>query len=192
MKIRWRRLCVVILHSGFRNELTFENFYQMIFLQANHRPGVGKIFPENINSLSQKSSHYCIIHHQANSLWYYLTWHKSPSRYSIKVESLWYCLARCKTQTRCCIQSQLAIVPKVNLLLCQEGGEDPQNALSCRSLSAKEPLIIGLFDGKWPVKIRHPMHLGPVCNIESTCCCNIWHQVNLLLYYLLSSRYCNI
>ena len=26
-----------------------------------------------------------------------------------------------------------------------QGGEDPSDALSCRSFSAKEPLIIGLF-----------------------------------------------
>jgi len=40
-----------------------------------------------------------------------------------------------------------------------QGGEDPQDALSCRAFSAKEPLIIRLFCGKWPVKIRHAMHL---------------------------------
>ena len=32
-------------------------------------------------------------------------------------------------------------------------------ALNCRSLFAKEPLIIGLFCGKWPLKMRHPTHL---------------------------------
>jgi len=31
--------------------------------------------------------------------------------------------------------------------------------ISCRSFSAKEPLSIELFCGKWPVKIRHPMDL---------------------------------
>ena len=40
-----------------------------------------------------------------------------------------------------------------------QGGEDPQDALSCRSFFAKEPLIIGLFCGKRPVKIRHSMGL---------------------------------
>ena len=39
------------------------------------------------------------------------------------------------------------------------GGEDPQDALSCRSLSAQEPSIIGLFCRKWPTKIKHPMGL---------------------------------
>ena len=34
------------------------------------------------------------------------------------------------------------------------------HALSCRSFFAKEPLIIGLICGKWPIKIRHPMGLG--------------------------------
>jgi len=34
------------------------------------------------------------------------------------------------------------------------------------SLFAKEPLIIGLFCGKWPLKIRHPMGLHhPIANI---------------------------
>jgi len=43
-------------------------------------------------------------------------------------------------------------------------GEDAQDAFSCKSLSAKEPLIIGLFCGKCPLKIRHPMHLRhPAC-----------------------------
>jgi len=42
---------------------------------------------------------------------------------------------------------------------CIEGGEDPLDALSCRSFFAKEPLIIWLFCGKWPMKIRHPVGL---------------------------------
>ena len=29
-----------------------------------------------------------------------------------------------------------------------QGGEDPEDASSCRSFSAKTPLIIGLFCGK--------------------------------------------
>ena len=40
-----------------------------------------------------------------------------------------------------------------------QGGEDASDALSCRSLSAKEPLNTGLFRGSWPLKIRHAMHL---------------------------------
>jgi len=40
-----------------------------------------------------------------------------------------------------------------------QGGKYAQDALSCRSLSAKEPLIIRLCCGKWPIKIRHPMGL---------------------------------
>jgi len=38
-----------------------------------------------------------------------------------------------------------------------QGGEDALDALTCRSLSAKEPIIIWLFCEKWPTKIRHPM-----------------------------------
>ena len=39
------------------------------------------------------------------------------------------------------------------------GGEDAEDALSCRSYSAKEPRIIRLFCGKWPIKITHPVRL---------------------------------
>ena len=38
-------------------------------------------------------------------------------------------------------------------------GKDSQDALSCRSFFAKEPLIIGLFCRKRPPKIRHHMSL---------------------------------
>ena len=33
------------------------------------------------------------------------------------------------------------------------------DASGCRSFYAKEPLIIGLFCGQWPIKTRHPMYL---------------------------------
>jgi len=44
-------------------------------------------------------------------------------------------------------------------LRCVQGGDDPLDALNCRSFFAQEPIIIGLFCGKWPVKMRHPMDL---------------------------------
>ena len=45
-----------------------------------------------------------------------------------------------------------------------QGGKNPYDALRCRSLSAKEPPITGLFCGKRCMKIRHPMGLRyPVC-----------------------------
>jgi len=45
-----------------------------------------------------------------------------------------------------------------------QGGEPPLDAVSCGSLSAKEPLSIGFFCGKGPTMIRHPMRLRhPVC-----------------------------
>jgi len=49
-----------------------------------------------------------------------------------------------------------------------QGGEDSWDALSCRSCFEKEPLIIGLFCGKWPVKIRHPMALRHPVYTDST------------------------
>jgi len=47
---------------------------------------------------------------------------------------------------------------KIHLELIQ-GGEDAQDALSCRSLSAKKPLILRALVRKRPMKIRHPMTL---------------------------------
>jgi len=46
----------------------------------------------------------------------------------------------------------------ISLAKCVQGGENAQDALSRRSLSAKEPLIWGLFCGKW-LELRMPMHL---------------------------------
>jgi len=45
---------------------------------------------------------------------------------------------------------------EVRIRLCLQGGEDAYDALSCRSVSTKERLIIGLLCEKWHVKIRHP------------------------------------
>jgi len=40
--------------------------------------------------------------------------------------------------------------------------------ISCRSFFAKEPQSIGLFCGKWPIKIRHPMTLRhPVSRLKN-------------------------
>jgi len=39
---------------------------------------------------------------------------------------------------------------------------------------AKEPMIMGLFCGKWPIKIRHPVHLRrpvPFSHIQSPMVC---------------------
>jgi len=61
-----------------------------------------------------------------------------------------------------------------------QGGEDAQDAFSCRCLSAKKPLIIWLFCGKYSMKIRHSMHLHhPVwifCAGDMTIAysCRIW------------------
>jgi len=42
--------------------------------------------------------------------------------------------------------------------------------LSCRSLSAKEPLIVELFCGKWPLKMKQPMDVRhPVFLSHVTC-----------------------
>jgi len=71
-----------------------------------------------------------------------------------------------------------------------QSGEDAQDALICRSLSTKEPLIIGHFYGNSLMKIRYPTYLHhPVCdyNVHNVslgkrliCDCN---QV-LVIHYL--------
>jgi len=84
-----------------------------------------------------------------------------------------------------------------------QGGEDQQDALSCRSFFAKEPLIIGLFCGKWPIKIRHSLGLRhPVmssfisiycimfnilyCGLTSIICLSIYLRcIHLSIYILL-------
>jgi len=55
------------------------------------------------------------------------------------------------------IYSELFTVEKPCEKFCLQGAQD---ALSCRSLSTKEPPIIGLFCGKCPVETRHLTCLG--------------------------------
>jgi len=57
-----------------------------------------------------------------------------------------------------------------------QGGEDSWDPLSCRSFSTTEPLNIGHFCGKWPIKIRDPMSLRhPV----------LWHRISKCRHYKL-------
>jgi len=47
---------------------------------------------------------------------------------------------------------------------------------SCRDLSATEPLMIGLFWGKWPMKIRHSMGFD-------LCICTVrWWPIECLIF----------
>jgi len=56
---------------------------------------------------------------------------------------------------------------------------NPLDALSCRSFFAKEPLIIGLFCGKGPLKIRHPMGLrDPVHILHIHVCICIYIHIS--------------
>ena len=48
-----------------------------------------------------------------------------------------------------------------------QGGKDALGAVICRSLSAKEPIIVGLICGERPTNIRH---LLPLCH-PVTCRC---------------------
>jgi len=58
-----------------------------------------------------------------------------------------------------CMGESYHIYTWVDISYIIQRSEDPFDASSCRSFPAKEPLIIGLFCGKWPIKIRHPMGL---------------------------------
>ena len=49
-----------------------------------------------------------------------------------------------------------------------QGGEDSWDPLSCRSFCTTEPLNIGHFCGKWPIKIRDPIGLGHTVYDESS------------------------
>ena len=82
----------------------------------------------------------------------------------------------CHTHTHIClflryIHTHIYVI-RTHIYVCQlgadqlQGGDDAWDALSCRSLSAKEPLIMGPFCGKRPIKIRHPRRLcHPVCSV---------------------------
>ena len=52
-----------------------------------------------------------------------------------------------------------AIIHRALLGTWIKGGEDSEDALSCRSCSAKEPLIVGFFCGKRSMERRHSMAL---------------------------------
>jgi len=59
------------------------------------------------------------------------------------------------------------------------GWRRPIGCLSCRSFFAKDPLIIGFFCGKWPVKIRPPVGLRrPMLHADTTTHPHI-HSVSL-------------
>jgi len=66
---------------------------------------------------------------------------------------------------------------------CAElGGEDAEDAFSCRSLSAKEPHIIELFCGEWPIKIRHPMGVCHLVRHSREEACEYMHDTHILIY----------
>jgi len=65
----------------------------------------------------------------------------------------------------------------VRVCLSLQGVEDPYDALSRRSFSAKEPLISGSFCGKWPTKIRHSMSLRHT--VHACICLTSWHGTHI-------------
>ena len=69
-----------------------------------------------------------------------------------------------------------------------QGGEDPYDALSRGLLSVKEPLITGLFCGKWPLKIRHAMGL---CHPASRSCDSCMHMCDMTCVWMSYVTYIN-
>jgi len=53
--------------------------------------------------------------------------------------------------------------------------------ISCRSFFAREPLMKGLFCGKWPVKIRHPM--GLCHSVQVPWLINIYDMTDLYTWH---------
>jgi len=66
------------------------------------------------------------------------------------------------------------------------GWRRPWDAVTCRSLSAKEPIIIGLFCGKWPIKIRYPMGLGDLVAVDT---CLLLSKCSLYIYHVWCDTY---
>jgi len=87
-----------------------------------------------------------------------------------------------------CVTLQKTVCP----LLVPQSGKDP-DALSCRSFSANEPLIIWLLCKKWPLKMRYPTGLRVatmywvvvynICVRIASCDCTYWvHSEYPLIY----------
>jgi len=70
------------------------------------------------------------------------------------------------------------------VVVAVQGAENSKDASSCLSFFAKEPLIIRLFCGKWPMKIRHPMTprhsvsdmMLHICHVTWMSQCHITHE----------------
>ena len=74
----------------------------------------------------------------------------------------WYRVAKMHRMSR-----RIACRRRMSCLLVQ-GGENTSDAFGCRSFSAKEPLIRGLFCGKRSVKTRHSLRLcNPVLKAQN-------------------------
>ena len=67
---------------------------------------------------------------------------------------------------------------------CDTGWQKLIGSPSCRSFSTKEPLNIGHFCGKWPIKIRDPMSLRhPVAHVMSYTYTSVCHRMSDIPMY---------
>lgn len=71
-----------------------------------------------------------------------------------------------------------------------QGGEHTWDAFSCRSLSATEPLFVGLFCGKWRIDVWHPVHLCHPVYIDwlGPCLWGLGFRVYSVIYPISSQR----
>jgi len=91
------------------------------------------------------------------------------------------CVYMCKNEWVVCLSMNVGLVHESMSGLCDTDGWD---ALRCRSFLAKEPLIIGLFCRKWPIRIRHFM--GLVTHVNGGC--HICGCATPLIYKWVTSR----
>jgi len=101
------------------------------------------------------SSHWNMNYDWKQSLTHEL-WIKHECGWNTSAAETWAVTAKTHHRNRSCNWNTNCDLKRVTYI---QGGEDPLDALSCRSLFAKGPLIIGLFCRKRPIKIRHPMGL---------------------------------
>jgi len=88
--------------------------------------------------------------------WYYgsFDWCQSPEQNLI----LWHCVMAFWVEDINRLRER-AYLSYIMAVLTDTGWRRPIACLKLQVIFAKEPLIIGLFCGIWPMKIRHPMGL---------------------------------
>jgi len=102
------------------------------------------------------------VSHNSNTWVFFFGWVKNSQKSALcdcehfaiaSITSLYVIASTSSSERK---NSQIYVIASISLLWVQ-GRENAWDAYSCRSLFAKEPLIIGLFCGNWPIKYGHPV-----------------------------------